>query len=68
MSRTLIPVLNTSGEEGLVVAAIPFLRDANLALSNVEINSLFIDEGFGTLNPQTLDQTLDILEKLQSES
>lgn len=41
---------------------------SDLASSNVEINSLFIDEGFGTLNPETLDQTLDTLEKLQSES
>jgi exonuclease SbcC len=41
---------------------------SDLASKNVEINSLFIDEGFGTLDPETLDLTLDTLERLQAES
>ena len=41
---------------------------SDLASRNIEINSLFIDEGFGTLDPETLDQTLDTLEVLQTES
>jgi exonuclease SbcC len=41
---------------------------SDLAAKNVAINSLFIDEGFGTLDPETLDQTIDTLERLQMES
>ena len=34
----------------------------------MKINSLFIDEGFGMLDPESLDQTLDTLERLQEHS
>jgi exonuclease SbcC len=39
-----------------------------LASRNVEIQSLFIDEGFGTLDAKSLDKVLDILEQLQLTS
>ena len=41
---------------------------SDLASQNVSIESLFIDEGFGTLDPDSLDMALGMLERLQSES
>jgi exonuclease SbcC len=38
-----------------------------MASRNIAIGSLFIDEGFGTLDPETLDQALAMLESLQSK-
>ena len=37
-------------------------------LQAVKIESLFIDEGFGSLDPETLDQAITILEKIQNET
>lgn len=61
-------VKTLSGGETFVLSLSLALALSDLASKNVEINSLFIDEGFGTLDPETLDQTLDTLEKLQTES
>ena len=57
-----------SGGETFILSLALALALSDLASRNIEINSLFIDEGFGTLDPETLDQTLDTLEVLQSES
>lgn len=61
-------VKTLSGGETFVLSLSLALALSDLASRNVAINSLFIDEGFGTLDPETLDQTLDTLERLQSES
>lgn len=61
-------VKTLSGGETFILSLSMALGLSDLASKNVEINSLFIDEGFGTLDPETLDQTLDTLEKLQAES
>lgn len=61
-------VKTLSGGESFIMSLSLALALSDLASRNVEINSLFIDEGFGTLDPETLDQTLDTLEKLQAES
>lgn len=55
-----------SGGESFVVSLALALGLADLAGGRVRIDSLFIDEGFGTLDPQTLDQALTALENLQS--
>ncbi|WP_300436534.1 AAA family ATPase [Christiangramia sp.] len=57
-----------SGGETFILSLSMALALSDLASKSVDINSLFIDEGFGTLDPETLDQTLDTLEKLQAES
>lgn len=61
-------VKTLSGGETFLLSLSLALALSDLAASKVRIGSLFIDEGFGSLDPETLDQTLDILEKLQSES
>lgn len=60
-------VKTLSGGETFILSLSLALALSDLASRNVEINSLFIDEGFGTLDPEVLDQTLDTLERLQSE-
>jgi len=40
----------------------------DLASRQVDIKCLFIDEGFSALDKLTLDQTIDTLERLQSET
>lgn len=61
-------VKTLSGGETFILSLAMALALSDLASRNVEINSLFIDEGFGTLDHETLDQTLDTLEKLQAQS
>ena len=61
-------VKTLSGGETFLLSLSMALALSDLASKNVDINSLFIDEGFGTLDPETLDTTLDTLEKLQAES
>lgn len=61
-------VKTLSGGETFILSLSMALALSDLASKNVEINSLFIDEGFGTLDPEILDQTLTTLEKLQAES
>lgn len=61
-------VKTLSGGETFILSLALALGLSDLASENVQINSLFIDEGFGTLDPETLDQILDTLERLQQES
>lgn len=61
-------VKTLSGGETFILSLALALALSDLASKNIKINSLFIDEGFGTLDPETLDQTIDTLEKLQQES
>lgn len=61
-------VKTLSGGETFILSLSLALALSDLASNNLKINSLFIDEGFGTLDAETLDQTLDTLERLQQES
>ncbi|MGK0493965.1 MAG: exonuclease SbcC [Maribacter sp.] len=56
----------SGGEIFLVSLAMAFAL-SDIASRNVKIESLFIDEGFGTLDPETLDQAITVLEKMQNE-
>ena len=40
---------------------------SDLASGRASIQSLFIDEGFGTLDDKTLDQAMTTLEQLQAQ-
>ena len=57
-----------SGGETFTLSLALALALSDLASQNVSIESLFIDEGFGTLDPDSLDMALGMLERLQSES
>ncbi|BBN83888.1 nuclease SbcCD subunit C [Pseudoalteromonas sp. A25] len=56
-----------SGGESFLVSLALALGLASLSANKVQISSLFIDEGFGTLDPETLSVALDALDSLQAQ-
>ncbi|MEJ6472732.1 AAA family ATPase [Pseudoalteromonas piscicida] len=56
-----------SGGESFLVSLSLALGLAALSSNKVQIQSLFIDEGFGTLDPDTLGVAIDALDALQSQ-
>src|SRR6266542_1203947 len=61
-------VKTLSGGETFIVSLALALALSDLASKNVKIESLYIDEGFGSLDPEALDVAISILEQLQIES
>lgn len=61
-------VRTLSGGESFILSLALALALSDLAAKNVKIETLFIDEGFGTLDAETLDKTLDTLERLQQNN
>lgn len=59
-------VHSLSGGESFLVALALALGLASLSSRQLRIESLFIDEGFGSLDPRSLDLALDALDGLQS--
>lgn len=57
----------SSGGEKFIISLALALGLSDLASKNVKINSLFIDEGFGTLDSNTLETVIYTLETLQSQ-
>lgn len=60
------PMATLSGGESFLVSLAMALGLSDLASRKVQINSLFIDEGFGTLDSETLDVAISALENLQA--
>ncbi|MCW3082172.1 AAA family ATPase [Segetibacter sp.] len=60
------PMTTLSGGESFLVSLSLALGLSDLAGSKTQINSLFIDEGFGTLDAETLDVAISALENLQA--
>jgi len=58
---------NLSGGEKFIVSLSLALGLSNMASKNMRIDTLFIDEGFGTLDSDYLDVALSALSNLQSE-
>ncbi len=54
-----------SGGETFLVSLALAIGLSDLASKNTKIRSLFIDEGFGTLDPESLNNALDALELLR---
>ena len=61
-------VKTLSGGETFMISLSLALALSDLASKNIRLESLFIDEGFGTLDPETLDLALNTLEKLQQDA
>ena len=57
----------SSGGEKFIISLALALGLSDLASENVKIDSLFIDEGFGTLDSNTLETVISTLETLQSQ-
>ena len=61
------PVATLSGGETFLVSLALALALADLKRGGLHLGTLFIDEGFGSLDPATLERCLAILERLQQE-
>lgn len=58
---------NLSGGESFIVSLALALGLSRMASHNVRVDSLFLDEGFGTLDEDALDTALETLSSLQQE-
>ncbi len=58
---------NLSGGESFLVSLALALGLSKMASKNVRVDSLFLDEGFGTLDEEALDTALQTLSSLQQE-
>jgi exonuclease SbcC len=58
---------NLSGGEKFIASLSLALGLANMASKNMQIDTMFIDEGFGTLDSDYLDTALSALSNLQNE-
>ncbi|MGD9949365.1 MAG: AAA family ATPase [Desulfobulbus sp.] len=58
---------NLSGGESFLVSLALSLGLSAMASHNVRVDSLFLDEGFGTLDEETLDTALQTLAELQQD-
>lgn len=58
---------NLSGGEGFIISLALALGLSQMASHNIRVDSLFLDEGFGTLDEESLDIALDTLTSLQQE-
>jgi len=66
MGDELRSVHSLSGGESFLVSLALALGLASLSSNRVRVESLFIDEGFGSLDPETLSVAMDALDGLQA--
>jgi exonuclease SbcC len=66
-SDAIRPIHNISGGEGFLVSLSLALGISTIASRNVSIDSMFLDEGFGTLDSKILQETVVMLQKMQQE-
>lgn len=67
LGSTTRTVSSLSGGETFKLSLALALGLSDLAAQNVKIESLFIDEGFGTLDSDSLNEAIATLENLQSQ-
>lgn len=67
MDGEIRAVASLSGGESFLTALAISLAIANMASGSMKIESLFIDEGFGTLDASSLHMVMNALDQLQSQ-
>lgn len=67
MGDEIRTVFSLSGGESFLVSLALALGLASLSSDKMQVESLFIDEGFGSLDPETLDMAMDALDRLHSQ-
>ncbi len=67
MGNEVRTVNSLSGGESFLVSLALALGLASLSSSRMQVESLFIDEGFGSLDPDTLNVAMDALERLHNQ-
>lgn len=67
MGNEIRTVFSLSGGESFLVSLALALGLASLSSSRMQVESLFIDEGFGSLDPTTLNIAMDALERLHNQ-
>lgn len=67
MDGEMRSVSSLSGGESFLTALALSLAIANMASGSMKIESLFIDEGFGTLDASSLHMVMNALDQLQSQ-
>src|SRR5690606_1924922 len=58
---------NLSGGESFIISLALALGLSRMVSRNIRVDSLFLDEGFGTLDEEALDTALETLAHLQQE-
>lgn len=67
MNDEVRAVLSLSGGESFLVALALALAIAQMASGSMKLDTLFIDEGFGTLDQDSLQLVMNTLDRLQSQ-
>lgn len=67
MGNEIRTVNSLSGGESFLVSLALALGLASLSSTRMQVESLFIDEGFGSLDPNTLNMAMDALERLHNQ-
>ncbi|WP_217602335.1 AAA family ATPase [Chitinophaga sp. GbtcB8] len=67
MGDEIRTVFSLSGGESFLVSLALALGLASLSSNQMQVESLFIDEGFGALDPATLSIAMDALERLHNQ-
>ena len=67
MGNEMRTVYSLSGGESFLISLALALALASLSSSKMQVESLFIDEGFGSLDPNTLNIAMDALESLHNQ-
>jgi len=67
MGNEIRTVYSLSGGESFLISLALALALASLSSSKMQVESLFIDEGFGSLDPNTINIAMDALESLHNQ-
>jgi len=67
MGNEIRTIYSLSGGESFLVSLALALGLASLSSNQVKVESLFIDEGFGSLDPVTLATVMDALDRLHNQ-